>query len=69
VGVHELVVYPNPASSKLIIENGELKMKELYNAVGQLIFSTKADEIDVSHFAKGVYYLKCGILTRKVIVE
>ena len=68
-GVHELVVYPNPASSKLIIENGELKMKELYNAVGQLIFSTKADEIDVSHFAKGVYYLKCGILTRKVIVE
>jgi hypothetical protein len=69
VGVHELVVYPNPASSKLIIENGELKMKELYNAVGQLIFSTKADEIDVSHFAKGVYYLKCGILTRKVIIE
>jgi hypothetical protein len=44
-------------------------MKELYNAVGQLIFSTKADEIDVSHFAKGVYYLKCGILTRKVIIE
>ena len=69
VGVHELVVYPNPASSKLIIENGELKMKELYNAVGQLIFSTKADEIDVSHFAKGVYYLKCGILIRKVIIE
>jgi hypothetical protein len=68
-GVHELVVYPNPASSKLIIKNGELKMKELYNAVGQLIFSTKEDEIDVSHFAKGVYYLKCGILTRKVIVE
>lgn len=64
-----LEVYPNPTNSKLLVKYGELKMKELYNSLGQLIFSTKENEIDVSGYSKGVYYLKCGIFTRRVIIE
>jgi len=64
-----LVVYPNPASSKLYIKNSELRTKEFYNSVGQLIFTTSKNEINLSSYPKGMYYLKVGNLTRKVILE
>lgn len=69
VGSEQLVVFPNPSSSKLKIEHGELKLKELYNSIGQLILNTQANEIDVSHLSKGVYYLKCEQQGVKVVVE
>ena len=65
----ELEVYPNPVSSKLIIVNGKGKMKELYNIQGQLIISTKENEIDVSRCSKGVYYIRCNGQVRKVVVD
>jgi hypothetical protein len=69
VGSEQVVVYPNPTNSKLRIKNGELKMKELYNSVGQLILSTKENEIDVSNLPKGVYYLRVENQVVKVVVE
>lgn len=65
----EIKVYPNPTSGKLVIENGDGKLKELYNAIGQLMLRTKDDEIEVSKYSKGVYYLKCAGQTKKVVVE
>ena len=65
----ELEVYPNPTSSKLIIENAKGKEKELYNMQGQLIISTKENEIDVSRCSKGVYYIRCNGQVRKVVVD
>ncbi|MEZ5046442.1 MAG: T9SS type A sorting domain-containing protein [Chitinophagaceae bacterium] len=68
----QLEVYPNPACSTLYIKTDKPianNPKELYNSVGQLILSTIANEMDVSRYSKGVYYLKCGIFTRKVIIE
>ena len=65
-------VYPNPSSNKIIVKSDKRianSEKELYNSVGQLIFSTKENEIDVSRYSKGVYYLKCGAVVRKVVVE
>jgi hypothetical protein len=43
--------------------------KELYNSVGQLVLSTKENEIDVRNLSKGIYYLKVGNQTKKVVVE
>jgi hypothetical protein len=63
------VVYPNPNNFKLKIKNGDLKMKELYNSVGQMVLSTNEYEIDVSGLSKGMYYLRCGNQVRKVIIE
>jgi Secretion system C-terminal sorting domain len=62
-------VYPNPASNNLFIKNADKKKKELYNSVGQLIFSTTKNEIDVSSLSKGVYYLKCAGQSKKVVIE
>ena len=68
----DMVVYPYPCNRKIIVKSDKRianSEKELYNSVGQLIFSTKENEIDVRNFARGVYYLKCGSEVRKVVVK
>ncbi len=66
---NEISIYPNPSSSIIYIKNANQKKKGLYNNVGQLIFSTFKNEIDVSNYSKGVYFLRCGFQTKKVIIE
>ena len=66
---NEISIYPNPSSSIIYIKNANKKKKELYNSIGQLIFSTSKNEIDVSNYSKGIYYLRCGIHTKKIIIE
>jgi hypothetical protein len=65
----ELVVYPNPTNNSINIKNRKGKQKELYNSVGQLLMVTTKDEINVSHFADGLYYLLCESEARKIIIE
>jgi len=66
----ELVIYPNPTKTKFQIKfkipNAK---KELYNAIGQLIFSTFKNEIDASGFSEGMYYIKVENAVKKVIIE
>jgi hypothetical protein len=62
-------VYPNPTNTVLHIRNSALKELQLYNSLGQLLFTTKRDTIDVSAYAKGIYYLKCEHQVVKVVVE
>ena len=75
VGVNEIVsngqlkIYPNPNTGQLtiVMNNEQLTMNnvEIYSVVGQLLQSKIVNqqskiEIDVSHLAKGVYFLKVG---------
>jgi hypothetical protein len=69
VGSKQLEVYPNPSSTIFYIKNAERKKKELYNSIGQLLITTKENEIDVSKYASGVYYLKCGSSVVKINIE
>ncbi|MBK8144717.1 MAG: T9SS type A sorting domain-containing protein [Bacteroidetes bacterium] len=69
VGCKQLEVYPNPSSTIFYIKNVNGKKKELYNVLGELLFSTKADEINVKYFAKGMYYIRCENESKKVIIE
>jgi hypothetical protein len=70
VGSEQLVVYPNPANSKIQIKSKNPKSKkELYNTVGQMMLRTKENEIDVSGLSKGMYYLRVENQVVKVIVE
>jgi hypothetical protein len=66
----EFEVYPNPSSTKIVVrcQMSDVR-KELYNSIGQLILSTKENEIDVHNLSRGIYYLKVGNVSRKVIVE
>jgi hypothetical protein len=64
-----LEVYPNPSSSVFYFKNKHGKKKKLFTMLGELLFTTTKDEIDVSRYSKGVYYLRCEHAVRKVVVE
>jgi len=65
----EWLVYPNPAYQNIYIKNARGKKKTLYNLSGQVISSTTKDEIDVSKYAKGLYFIQIENAVRKVIIE
>jgi len=64
-----LEVYPNPSSTVFYIKNAKGKKKAFYSITGQLLFSTYADEVDVSGWSKGVYVLRAGARRAKLIIE
>ena len=68
-GDRQFDVFPNPSSTIFYIKNKTGKIKELYNVLGELLLVTNKDEIEVRHFARGVYYLRCEGESKKVIVE
>jgi hypothetical protein len=67
--INNFIVYPNPAHNEIKIEKGKSKTKELYNYIGQLIFTTTQNKIDVSKYPRGLYFVKCGSEVKRVILE
>ena len=64
-----LEVFPNPSSTMLYIKSSSKDNRELYNSIGQLLFTTKENEINVSRYSTGVYYLKVANTFKKIIIE
>jgi hypothetical protein len=64
-----LEVYPNPTNSVIYIKNKKGKKKELYNLVGELLFTTTKDEIEVYNLPKGIYLFRCEIQVMKLVVK
>jgi N-acetylneuraminic acid mutarotase len=60
-----LLFFPNPATSELTIENGELKIKEIeiYSSLGENVFKSQISglksqiSIDVSQLLPGIYFI------------
>ena len=65
----KIKVYPNPFSSKIIIENvEENETYKLYNEIGQQFFSGKnIEKEDFSSLSKGVYFLEINGKTNSKI--
>jgi hypothetical protein len=59
-----LYIYPNPASSHLVVEGKVVEQIDIYNAIGQMIKTIKSTEIetkfivDVSAYEPGTYIFK-----------
>lgn len=62
----DIFIYPNPALSDLMIENGELKIQsvEIYDLMGKNVYSEKpipgnqkSLTIDISKFDSGIYFV------------
>ncbi|MBR1770061.1 MAG: leucine-rich repeat protein, partial [Bacteroidales bacterium] len=71
INVNSVEVYPNPAKEKLIIKaENEIS---IFNNKGQLVKVVKnirgTKEIDISDLESGIYYIKTGDVTKKLIVE
>jgi len=73
---NEIQIYSNPETNKIsITSKHSLQRIELYDLTGKCLICKLLDNeitsisIDVKQFAKGVYLLKTGKTTQKVIVQ
>jgi hypothetical protein len=64
-----LEVYPNPSSSVFYFKNKQGKKKELFTMLGELLYSTTKDEIEVYNLPKGIYLFRCESQVRKLVVK
>ena len=63
-------VCPNPANNSISIEGVEFEEAALYNAMGQLVLTSRENRIDVSGLASGLYLLKLdGTSARNIIIR
>ncbi len=69
----EISIYPNPATNEITIEIKEKGSISIYNVLGKMIIETKEKKIDVSGFAKGIYFIEVttakGIERKKFVKE
>ena len=69
--ITELSVYPNPASSLITISNCSRDGVQIFDITGREVMSTKAPtntvHLDISQLPEGVYFLKSGASTLKIV--
>lgn len=72
----KLNIYPNPAKSTLSIETDGFKNNEVlwfYDLAGHVVQSARVNNelmtLDISHLTKGVYILRMGTKTEKLVIE
>ena len=62
-------VYPNPANNKIYVL-GDIDRIDIYNMIGQQIFTSNDQKvINISDWESGVYFVKSGYSTVKIIKE
>ncbi len=73
---NQVKVYPNPVSDRLTIETSNLKMKEvqLFDLAGRLLYENRNVnatylQLDLSAYAKGVYFLSIDKKRVKIVKQ
>jgi len=67
-------VYPNPAEDFInVISSQKLERIQILNLIGQVVYtsepSAQASRIDLSDFQKGIYFIKAGKQTERIIIK
>ncbi|MES2513866.1 MAG: T9SS type A sorting domain-containing protein [Bacteroidota bacterium] len=71
---NEFSIYPNPLRHKVtLITNGSKQLVQIFNYLGALVYSVTIEnektEIDFTNQACGVYFIRVGNTSRKLIKE
>ncbi|MBI5539212.1 MAG: T9SS type A sorting domain-containing protein [Bacteroidia bacterium] len=60
--INEFRVYPNPATNNIIITGKNIKQIEIYNLLGEKMYSIQSpqitNDIDITSIQKGIYFIK-----------
>lgn len=69
VDVSRIKIYPNPASTKVYLQNCDGLLKRLFDMNGRMLLQTRENEIDISRFDCGVYILQVADEGRTIYHE
>lgn len=66
-------ILPNPASQYIMIKSTTTRDIEIFNTVGQMVLIEKSvqdgNTINIANLSKGLYFVKSGDATQKLIIE
>lgn len=69
-GSETINIYPNPAHDIIYIEGENIGLVEMYNALGQRVFKDEnINKVHVSNYPSGIYVIKIGNVTKKIVVK
>lgn len=71
ISTENFEIFPNPSNNSIQIRGASYQnaTKEIFNALGQKIVSTSKNNIDVSKFSKGIYFIKIKNSVKKLVIE
>ncbi len=56
---NKFIIYPNPANQEINISSLEkIEKTSIYNSLGQFLFESKTNQINIEKLEKGLYFLK-----------
>jgi len=56
---NKAIVYPNPAKQEINISSTQkIEKISVYNSLGQFLFESKVNQINIEKLEKGLYFLK-----------
>lgn len=56
---NKIIIYPNPANQKINISSTQkIEKISVYNSLGQFLFESKTNQINIEKLEKGLYFLK-----------
>lgn len=66
-------IYPNPTSGIITVKGKEGSQIQVFNSIGELILSTELKnetiELDLSNQSNGIYFIRVGSATNKIIKD
>ena len=67
----ELAIYPNPATSEVVVANEGVNSVAIYSLAGTMVAAENGNKINVSNLANGVYIIKAytndGVIANQII--
>ena len=60
VEANSIVIYPNPAQDRLVVQGAEGHTLRVYDLQGRLLKQTESTEVQVEDLANGTYLLQVG---------
>ncbi len=67
--INTLDVYPNPAQTRVYFPNDNLEKAELMDITGHILMQTGSNIFDISVLPSGLYFIRVGNRTAKLIKE
>ena len=71
--ISNLLIYPNPATDKLVVESNTKGIVYIKNLLGKIVYKTKKNSsslnIDTSKFTSGIYILQLNEINTKILIQ
>jgi hypothetical protein len=70
---NKILVYPNPATNKLVVESNDNGIIYIKNLLGKVVYKTIKNSnnlnINTSRFASGIYILQLNKINTKILIQ